>query len=146
MKTTGSQNVMTTIGSRKESQTTQQNHKQKCESHLNVRGSIKDQRCVPVHHMLPHLSCISSQSREGCSAGQGCSWQPLRCFRQTPHSQMSLHIQHFHSGTAPVFMSQHVHKQQAMCSTGQVRHLQLRCLCMPNCIFVLEFIYLSPQA
>lgn len=56
---------MSTIGGRKETQTTEQSHKQKCESHLKGRGSIKEQRperCVPMHHMVPHLPCISSQS------------------------------------------------------------------------------------
>lgn len=95
---------------------------QKRESHSKARGSIREtpktvtrETCVPMHHMLLHLSRISSVSRGVFSgqfkaaeaAGQRCSWQhaeedkyntqyllcQMRCFQaEVPDMDGSAHL------------------------------------------------------
>lgn len=133
---------MTTIGSRKETQTTQQNHKQKCESHLHVRGSIKDQRDVYLCITCSHIYHAPPPKAERCVLQASAAAGSSEVFSaHTPHTDVPAHPALPFRDCSCV-MSQHVHKQQVLCSTGQVRHLQLRCHCMSNCIFVLEFMSL----
>lgn len=123
--------------------------KQKCESHSKVRGSIREtpktvtrETSVPMYHVLPHLSCISSISTDVFSrqlkaaeaTGQCCSWQHaeeeryntryLLCQMSrfqtgTPDMDGSAHLLLAYSD-ASILMSHHIHEQQVICSTGHV--------------------------
>lgn len=125
---------MSTIGNRKKkTQTTKQNHKEKRKLHLKVRGSIKHQTvtremCTSASHASTSIMPLLQKQRclLQASAAAGSMLRKrvvilcqLRCF-QTDRV--------FHSVTASIFMSHHIHKQ-VPCSTGRVRHLQLHCHC-----------------
>ena len=109
--------MISTAGRRKKKK-----HKQNCGSHSKVRGSVTEipktgtrETCTPMHHVLPHLSCVSPvstgvfsrQFKAAEAAGQCGSWQhageerystrhllcQTRCLQtDTPDTDVSAHL------------------------------------------------------